>query len=240
MTNIALDTNIWIYLTKDSFHELWVRLKEMKENNEIKIIVNDVLLAEWMRNKPTTIKSLSANLKNEYQSAKNLSNYLSEPHKTNYLKVVSEYKDENIRIERATNKVQEVEDFMRSCEIIEVTEEQKLFIANLAINREPPFQNNKNNFNDALILRNICDYAENTLPSRYDLIYVSNNPDDFIDKDTKEPYSTILEGLEPIRLKNVADLGHALNLSPELIAEFDDWLEYQLDMHFDYDTMMNR
>ena len=240
MTNIALDTNIWIYLTKDTFYELWLKLKEMKEKDEIRIIVNDVLLLEWERNKGNTIDTLITNLKNEYSSAKNLSHYLDEPHKTDYLRIVSEYKDEEIRVDRAKKRVEEVETFMKSCKIIEVTEEQKMFIANLAINKKAPFQNNKNNFNDALILRNIFEYSDNTIPNLYDLIYVSNNPDDFIDKATSEVHSTILEGLNPKRLKNVKDLGHALHLAPELIADFDDWLDYQLESYYDYDTMMNR
>lgn len=54
----ALDTNIWIYLTKDPFFELWNRFKAMKENGEIRVIINDIIFKEWKRNKVTTIKSL--------------------------------------------------------------------------------------------------------------------------------------------------------------------------------------
>ncbi|MDA0740586.1 MAG: PIN domain-containing protein [Bacteroidetes bacterium] len=240
MTNIALDTNIWIYLTKDSFYRLFCQLKKMKSESQIKIIVNDVLIQEWNRNKPQTIKTLSNNIKQEYKAAINLANYFKEPHKSSYLQTISEYKEENYRIERATKRVGEVEDFMKSCAASAVTETQKLFIANLAISKKPPFQNNKNNFNDALILRNIYEFAENMVPQLYDLIYVSNNPDDFTDNQTKEIYPDILEGLSPKRLKNVRELGEALKLAPELIPDFDDWLEYQLDMHFDYDRMMNK
>ncbi|SDC24786.1 PIN domain-containing protein [Williamwhitmania taraxaci] len=76
--NIALDTNIWIYLTKDTFFELWTKFKEMKENGEVKVLVNDIILKEWARNKPTTIKTLTNNIKNEYKSALNLSALFSD------------------------------------------------------------------------------------------------------------------------------------------------------------------
>jgi len=46
MTNIVLDTNIWIYLTNDTFFKLWLRFKEMKESGEIRVIVNDIILKE--------------------------------------------------------------------------------------------------------------------------------------------------------------------------------------------------
>lgn len=47
----------------------------MKESGEITVIVNDIILKEWNRNKPTTIKTLTNSIKNEYKSALNLSNY---------------------------------------------------------------------------------------------------------------------------------------------------------------------
>ena len=228
-TNIALDTNIWIYLTKDTFYELWMKFKEMKENGEIRVIVNDIILNEWTRNKETTIKSLTNNIKNEYKSALNLANYLTAESKEKYLQIISEYKTENIRIKKANERVAEIEIFMNSCTIINTTETQKLFIAELASNKKPPFQNNKNNFNDALILRNICEFVDSEFPLLYDLIYVSNNPDDFIDKETKEVYGDLFADLKPIRLKNVTELGEALKLAPELIEDFDIWLEQQLD-----------
>ena len=229
ITNIALDTNIWIYLTKDTFFELWLKFKEMKEKGEIRIIINDIILKEWFRNKDSTIKNLIANIKNEYRSAINLANYLPIGTKEKYLQIISEYKNEENRIKKAKERVAEVEAFMNSCTVINTTEKQKLFIAELASNKKPPFQNNKNNFNDALILRNICEYVESEYPLLYDLIYVSNNPDDFTDKNKKIVYEELFENLKPIRIKSVTELGEALKLAPELIENFDDWLDQQLD-----------
>lgn len=228
-TNIALDTNIWIYLTKDTFYGLWMKFKEMKERGEIKVILNDIILKEWTRNKEATIKSLTENIKNEYKSALNLANYLTAEPKEKYLQMISEYKSEPTRIKMANNRVNEIEEFMKTCTIINTTDSQKLFIAELASNKKPPFQNNKNNFNDALILRNICEFVESEFPLLYDLIYVSNNTSDFIDKETKEVFEDLFADLKPIRLKNVTELGEALKLAPELIEDFDDWLELQLD-----------
>ena len=240
MTNIALDTNIWIYLTKDTFHELWLRFKQMQESGEIKVIVNDVILKEWTRNKQNTIASLTNAIKNEYKTASNLSNYLTGEAKQNFEKTIIEYKDEESRIAKATQRVEEVEQFMNSCHITMCTQEQKLFIAELAINKLPPFQNNKNNFNDALIFRNIYEFIDVEYPREYDLIYVSNNPADFIDKETGTVHQSLLEGLNPIRFRNIVELGQALQLAPELIADFDDWLEYQLQQRAEYEFDISR
>jgi len=230
MTNIVLDTNIWIYLTKDTYQPLWSKFKKMKDNDEIKVLVNDVIIKEWNRNKENTIKRLTESIKNEYNAARNLANYFPSEKKEEYLAKLSEYKEENKRIEKATKRVQEIEDFINNCELINVTSEQKLFVSELAINIKPPFHNNKNNFNDALIIRNILEYVKNEMPFQYDLIFVSNNPKDFIDNETREIHESLLENLNPIRLKNVRELAVALQLAPELIDDFDDWLDYQLDM----------
>ncbi len=228
-TNIALDTNIWIYLTKDTFFELWLKFKEMKEREEIQVIVTDITLIEWARNKPKTLSSLTESIKADYISATNLAKYLSGESKENYLRTISNYKEEAKRLASAKAKVDEIETFMKSCSVIETTQEQKLFIANCAINKFPPFQNNKNNFNDALILRSTYEYVNRQFPQKFDLIYVSNNPDDFIDKQTAKVHESIFSGLEPIEIKNVRELGEALRLAPELIDEFDEWLDAQLD-----------
>ncbi|SDP91312.1 hypothetical protein SAMN05428975_3547 [Mucilaginibacter sp. OK268] len=235
MITLVLDTNIWIYLTKEIFHELWTKLKEEKEKEGYTVLVNDIILLEWERNKAKTISNLADSIKTEYQSAKNLAKFLTGDAKNKFEESIANYKDEAKRIQMATERVEEVEQFMRNCKLIEVTEAQKLFIANLAMKKEPPFQNNKNNFNDALIFRNICEATEDAFPFAHDLIYVSNNPDDLIDKQTKEVHVSLTEGLKPINVKNVTELGEALKLAPELIEDFDEWLEDQLDQQAQYE-----
>jgi len=229
LPTIALDTNIWIYLTKEVFFELFVKLKQGKEDEEFTVLVNDVVIKEWQRNKAKTISSLADSIKIEYKAAKSLANHLSGEAKTKLLESLAEYKDEASRIRKATDRVNSVEEFMLSCKVFDTTEKQKLYVANLAIEKQPPFQNNKNNFNDALNYRSFCEFTEDSFPHQYDLIYVSNNPDDFIDKQTKEVHASITDGLSSMSIKNVTDLGEALQLAPELIDDFDDWIDAQLE-----------
>ena len=228
-TKIVLDTNIWIYLTKDTFYHLWIKLKGMAIYEEIEIIVNDIILLEWKRNKSNTINKLSTSIKDEYSSALKLVHYLSDDIKEEYLGIISGYNIEERRIEMAKKRVNEIESFMNSCTFIKTTEDQKLYVSNLAIDKKPPFQNNKNNFNDALIIRNICENTDVNIPMKYDLIYVSNNMSDFIDDNTNKIYETLTEGINSISIKNVTELGHALHLAPELMENFDDWIDAQID-----------
>lgn len=229
MVNVVLDTNIWIYLTKDTFFELWVKLKEMQHSGQIRVIVNDVIVKEWRRNKENTIRSLSENIRQEYKAAKNLLNYIPITQKSDFERLLLEYKDELQRIVKSTKRVEDVEKFMLECVQISTSVSQKLHIANLAIDKLPPFQNNKNNFNDALIIRNVCEYVNNETPFEWNLIYVSNNPDDFIDKNSKNIFDGLVSDLDRVNIKNVVELGEALKMAPEYITDFEEWLEIQLD-----------
>ena len=57
LTKLALDTNIWIYLTKPSFGVLFEKLKN-GNRHDFDIIVNDIVIKEWDRNKENTRKAL--------------------------------------------------------------------------------------------------------------------------------------------------------------------------------------
>lgn len=230
MTYIGIDTNIWIYLANAGLQEVWDKLVEMVDKGEVKIFINAAILNEWERNKVGTIKSLQLNIQNEFKSAKKLAAYLPDEEKDEFLEAVSKYKEESSRIEKAKTQVEKVEHFMKNkCTIVPITDEQKLFIAELAIHNKPPFQNRKNNYNDALILRSIAEYIQKNNYVLHDLIYVSNNPDDFMDKSTKKIHVDLMVGLESIRVTNLTELGQALQMAPGLVDEIDEWLEQQLD-----------
>lgn len=120
-----------------------------------------------------------------------------------YVEILSHYKKEEERIRQAKMCAEKVEKLLMKCTDTTVSEYQKLFVANLAIYKQPPFSNNKNNFNDALIIKNIAETITkriinegSSLPYKYDLIYVSNNRKDFINPETNKIFSELLKGCE--------------------------------------------
>ncbi len=228
MTKLALDTNIWIYLTKPSYDVLFEKLKS-GNHQEFDIIVNDIVLTEWKRNKEKTRKSLVEKIKNDAKAASNIIDFIEDTEKKEVLKnIFHEYKTkEDIRIKAADARIEEVEKFMNSCIQLVATEQQIQFVAYMAINKIPPLNTTKNNFNDALIIRNFAEYSKSEFPYKYDLLFVSNNPSDFIDPQTGTIFKTLLDGID-IQMKSVKELGEALEIAPDLIDDFDDWLESEL------------
>lgn len=231
---LALDTNIWIYLTKETFEPLFESLKEKVDNKEFELLTNDIIIEEWKRNKENTIKALTQSITQEYKSAKNLSKFLTLEEKEKYLIFLENLNTEEKRLKKAKERVEEVEKLLLESTKIDITNEQKLLVSNLAISKKASFKNNKNNFNDTLILRSFVEHCKNQIyPYKYDLIYVSNNPKDFCIEGTETIHPEILDGLDSLRLKNVTELGQAFELSAELIDDFDDWLEHHLQMWID-------
>lgn len=250
-TIIALDTNIWIYMAKSASASLIEDLNKEIDSGNLKLIANDLILKEWNRNKAKTIKAVSESIKSEANCAKKISEYITcQEDKQKYLDIILSYKDEINRIQAATDKIDMVENLLKKCICTNITEQQINHISHLAIDSLPPMQDKKNNFNDALIVRNLVEYIcsivkeqGSATPNKYDFIFVSNNPDDFIDKKTGAIYPEIVDGIEladTITIANVKELGQALNIRTDLIDDFDDWLEWMIEMQAEYEYEVMR
>lgn len=247
-TILAFDTNIWIYLIKPEFIPILDTLIQEVDNSTIEIIVNDIIITEWERNKETNAKRLCESIKQEYISAMRLCAFIeNDEDRRKFTDILSRYKKEGERLQQAMIRVEKVEKLLKKCTNTIVSDSQKLYVANLAIYKRAPFSNNKNNFNDALIIRNIAETITNrivmegsALPYKYDLIYVSNNLKDFVDSETHEIYTELLEGCEGLRIISIQDLTHALRVRDELIDDFDEWIDYMVEMHAELEAEIIR
>jgi hypothetical protein len=234
-TIIAFDTNIWIALAynNDAFKEI----KTKVENRDIILVVSDVIKLEWARNKPKKIEERCAPISKAKEKALSLTKYIAD--KTERAQMIQSINQSSQRAyeenkAKYENEFNTVENLINSCPCFTTKDEDKLYVANLAIEKRPPLNNNKNNFNDALLVRSFYKYViekrladGDVTPNKYDLVYVSNNSQDFIDSETKEIYTTIIEDLEyPLKVINSKCIGDSLKLSNEIIEDedFEEWL----------------
>lgn len=239
ITYIAFDTNIWIYLaTKSNYNSLLDEVVKKYNAGEILLLTNDIIKKEWYRNRENTLNSCVDSIKGELKNARRIASFLPQPEDETFCRILDTYKDEHKRIAIVEERLKRIEDIMENyCHNVPVTTEQILHIANLAIEAKQPFHNKKNLFNDALIIRNLCQFVStqtywtgNAMPRKYDFIFVSNNPSDFINQQTGDIYQSITEGIERnYRIANVVELGQALNMSQELIDGFEEWYNQHID-----------
>ena len=235
--NVVLDPNIWIYLSNPKLNHLLKRLNDEVDNENLKLLISDIIILEWDRNKEKTIR----NLKREYNDCIDLINAYQVFNETRIYSTNKErFLFDKSGLNEFVNKyIEEVENLMGKCTLVESTVDQKLFIADIAIKGIPPL-NNKNNFNDALIIRSIIESIEINYPYKYDFIFVTENIKDFVDPDTQNLFNSLTQGLEKIRIITTKELGKVLNLSEELIEDYEDWLEYHVSSYYDRDFLLNR
>ncbi len=237
-TVLAFDTCIWLSLP--FCMDLFKEIKSKVESGEILLVVSDITKIEWQRNKPRIIEDRCKPIQNAKKDALNLSKYIvDEEEREQMIKSIetSSQKAFEEKKKQLTSDFDTVEKLLNNCDNFEVEDKDKLYVANLAIEKKRPFHNEKNNFNDALLVRTFCKYAANrkeyfgeVVPYKYDLVYVSQNQKDFIDPNTNEIFPEIIDGIEiPVSIVNTKNIINALNLSQELIDEYESWLDYVID-----------
>lgn len=241
MIYLILDTNVWIYLCNgldpisgkhsDNAHfELLDKLKKYTENQEISVLVNDIIISEFDRNKSHTglnISKLTNKLKEGLSFIKGIDKYTTD--KINLEKIKIDYERGVIsEISRNTEHIKNVEKFLiENCTLIPITDEIKLKTVSLAIDKKAPFHNSKNNFSDACILFSADEYLSAWLSDvEYDsvedhrAIFISNNINDFCQKELTTFHPEIKQTLKCKTISFERVLPAAMNLSSKFIAEF--------------------
>ena len=242
MIYLILDTNIWLYLANgldpltekhhDDLHfKLLAGLKELKDNNDICILINDIVFEEWKRNKENAklkIKKLTNKLSNPDSSFNDLKKYVkseTEGLKREYI--------EGLKKDIAKNEehIQKVEDFIfNDCERVEISQELKIKIFDLSVLNKAPFHNKKNNIADASIMLSAAEYLKGkNLEEDRSAIFVSNNVDDFTDGKNKDDFHPeIKEIIADIEIKYERVLPSALKVSREIIQQIEEYRKHEI------------
>ena len=233
MIYLILDTNNWIYLANgldpinnkhhDSLHfELLQSLLDLTNDKKIQVLVNDIVLDEWNRNKIhcyAKIKSLKNKLLNKTNAFKDIEKYAT----SNVQQLQNEYSAgiEN-EILKNNHHIQNVEDFLHNkCIKTEISESLKVLIFELSIKNEPPFHNKKNNVGDAAILLSSVNYLkENDSVWGNPAIFISNNIEEYTDGENLTEFHPHLRTLtSPVDIKFERVLPSALNISKKVIVQ---------------------
>jgi hypothetical protein len=232
---LILDTNNWIYLANgldpisnkhhdDLHYELLRSLKMLKDKKQVQVIVNDIIIAEWNRNKEhckSKIKKLEQKLANKENAFKEIEKYTKAD--TNQLQeeFIEGIKED---IRKNEQHIQNVEKFIfNDCIRVEISQATKLKIFDLSINNQPPFHNNKNNVGDAAILLSAVEYLKGMQHYfGYQAFFISNNIGEYTDgKNLKQFHPQLTDLLSGINIQFERVLPSALNISKQIITEME-------------------
>lgn len=229
MATLIFDTNIWLeFIAQDKPKGILEELKTKKEEGEIRLLTNQIIIDEWERNKDSIKDKIKNTVDNYFYNAKKAFELYQPADKEEFDNQANAFFDAKDQlVENALNHVEETEAFLHGCEKTVITEEMKLEVIDRALEKRAPFVVNKNNVGDALILLSSIEYMKEKTIGIKDSIFVSYNHTDFASKEDKDKIDAELKDLiEEANMKYTRHIGEALELNPELNKEINEYFEY--------------
>ncbi len=182
MASVIIDTSSWIELAKPKFSNILDKLEEYVQYGQLEILMNDIIVEEWYRNKKSTTKNIEASIRSHAKSARKIVEFLEEPNKSTFENILDNYQaNESIELEIANRHIERVEKFLNESTITVISEQLKGEMSERAVSKIAPFHNSKNNMADALIIFSAIEWVNEHKLIQTDLIFVSENYKEFGD-----------------------------------------------------------
>lgn len=239
MVYLIFDTNIWIYLANghdplansdnsNKHFEFLETLEYLRNTDKISILINDIIIDEWNRNKQNVfqkINKLQRKLDNADNAIKDILRY-----STGFDGLSDKYK-EGLRqeIEANRNHIKNVEDFLFSeCINTGIEQSVKLQVYQMAVDKDVPLHKGKNNLSDITILLSAYEYLKTYMEYELPVYFVSNNWQDFTDEKDKDSFHPeIKKLLKDVKIEYERVLPKAIKLTEEAVEEIEKYLEEQ-------------
>ncbi len=229
MYYLTLDTNTWIYLANGTEPaRLLTFVRQEVDKGNIKILVPDLIIKEWDKNKDKAVKQGSIKHFKDITQAldrivkllgdkaeRNIINFLLDERedKAYFTDFVETYKKKRNEIEEAiSDNIKLIDDLFRhkTTEIIKVNEKEYVKAGQYALEKKAPFRN-KNSFADALIVFSLLDYVKQKQIEG--ALFITYNTNDFCNKkDGKHDLHPDLKpDFEETKTKFYTIVGKAIN-----------------------------
>ncbi len=234
MNYLILDTNIWIYLAngyvnpkvhdnEQTHSTLLNRLIEKFKSGEIQIVVNDIIIQEWDRNKEakeTLIQRYENLITNNEKHFMSIGTDLGKADRKRLKRLHKHYKDHlKKKIQTNREQIDKLDQILKHEAVkAPITSSNKSKVTDWAIAKKAPLHKNKNSSADALIIFSSIDFLVDKIDNIYNhAIFVSNNTDEFCEsKDSSLLHSDLKDEFARIGLELETHLGKALDLSDNI------------------------
>jgi hypothetical protein len=225
MFKILVDTCVWLDLAKDQVQDKILDVvEELIRINELLLIVPQIILDEFNRNKARIIKENKQSLSVILKGAKEIVAKFGDPQKKQG--VIDKLNDFDFKIpsinDLVVDSVNRIEKLLKRSVIIQPTNEVKLCAAQRALDKKAPFHRGRNNFNDAVILETYAEYvrSNNSVGDRF--VFVTHNKKDFsiVNGNEKIPHNDIASYFSKIKSQYSINLAETVRrIRPELITD---------------------
>ncbi|WP_088743304.1 PIN domain-containing protein [Cobetia sp. QF-1] len=191
MNYIFLDTCVLLDIsTKRSDLPLVSALEMLLSSNSVKLVLADLVVEEYERNKDSVAKKTTQRLSQEFKQVKAVVNEFAGEKQAATISVLN---DINARLPLLTeanySTIRRVERLIESAVVTAVSERSKIAAVHRGLEKRAPFHISKNSVADAVIIEQFFEFMC-SLNSGYDTcIFVTHNHNDFSSKDHRKPHS---------------------------------------------------
>lgn len=236
MVKLLIDTCVWLDIAKTSKgEEILNLLSEFIDRNEAIIILPEIIISEFDRNKERIVADAGKSLSSHFKKVKEMvAEHADQDSKQHILTQLNDI-DKKIPTfgENAFQSIVRIEDIMKNAEIIDVSDEIKLRATQRAIDKKAPFHLSKNSIGDAIIIESYNYYKIQNTAQEFNLMFITHNVNDFSLKNgnKKLPHEDLSDIFDSSKSQYFINLPEALNsINPDLVDE----IEYENDWDFEF------
>jgi len=209
MHYLIIDTCNWIDLCK-KYAKLRGKIADLLAQGRVVLIVPQVVLDEWERNKP--YRQLEDSIRGQIKNARAIAQHLPQEEADTLKRILDEFQLSKGEIERVVGTpIQAIDGLLKyhSTVTLEAPDRVKLQAVDLALAKKAPF-GSRNGMADALVVLSALDYA--TEQGLDNCIFVSSNTSDFSsDSDERQIHPDLAPLFEICGMKYYANIGQAIN-----------------------------
>ena len=236
MVKLLIDTCIWLDIAKTSKgEEILNLLSEFIDNKEVSIILPEIIISEFDRNKDRIISDAGKSLSSHFKKVKEMvAEHADIESKQNILTQLNNI-DKKIPTlgGNAFQSINCIENMMKSAEIININDDIKLRAMQRAIDKKAPFHLSKNSMGDSIIIESYNQYKIQNIAQDFNLIFITHNVNDFSLKNgnQKIPHEDLADIFDSSKSQYFISLPEALHsINPDLVDE----IEYENHWDFEF------
>jgi hypothetical protein len=225
MVKMVVDTCVWLDIAKDHKQQAIISvLDELIGGGLIQLIVPEIIVAEFNRNKDRILQGAKASHHSVLQRVKDLVKEFGEDEdKSRVIEHLSniQHKSPLLGEYAAQGSINWISTLLKNAKVQKTTNDIILRAAQRALNKIAPFHRPKNNIADAIILETYLDQL-NASKKGDRFMFVTHNIHDFSlpDGNSKLPHEDLIKHFTKRKSRYFTSLSEALNaISPDLVSD---------------------
>jgi hypothetical protein len=226
MINVLIDTCVWLDLAQDTKQTpLLLVIENMVKNKQLNLIVPDIVVDEFQKNRDRVAKTSARSLTAHFQQVKEAIKKASTDQKRKRT-LLAHLDDMNHKIPLiggpAEGVLDRIEAMLRASDIIEGSDRVMLLAGNRALRRRAPCHHeNKNSMADAVVVETYIEAVRRAKPSER-FAFVTHNKHDFsaANGNQKLPHADLADAFTKIKSMYFITLVDFLRrVDPSLVSE---------------------